>query len=116
MLEAVPWENPTYGISGGRLETWPRAELRTHPATESTGLEILRLRVRAPVPYPTDWVRDLRTGEDLPSLLELAQNVEVEVRAHAAVEQQRDLAARSRRAAEAWIAALEALRRAVGAG
>ena len=31
MLEAVPWENPTYGIADaireGRLETWPMVEL-----------------------------------------------------------------------------------------
>ena len=53
MLEAVPWENPTYGILGGLLETWSRAELRTHPATERAGLEILCLRMRAPVPHPT---------------------------------------------------------------
>ena len=53
MLEAVPWENPTYGILGGALETRPKAELRTHPATERAGLEILHLRVRAPVPHPT---------------------------------------------------------------
>ena len=26
-LEAVLWENPTYGILGGLLETWPMAEL-----------------------------------------------------------------------------------------
>ena len=53
LLEAVPWEDPTYGILGGRLETWSRAELRTHPATERAGLEILLLRMRAPVPHPT---------------------------------------------------------------
>ena len=54
LLEAVPWQSPTYGIlGGGRLEMWSRAELRTHPATERAGLEILRLRMRAPVPHPT---------------------------------------------------------------
>ena len=53
MLEAVLWENPTYGILGGRLETWLKAELSAHPATERAGLEILRLRVRAPAPAPT---------------------------------------------------------------
>ena len=39
MLEAVPWENPTYGILGGRLETWPMVERGTHLATERAGLE-----------------------------------------------------------------------------
>ena len=27
MLEAVPRGNPMYGISGGRMETWPVVEL-----------------------------------------------------------------------------------------
>ena len=35
------------------METWPKVELRPHPATERVRLESLRLKVRAPVPYPT---------------------------------------------------------------
>ena len=42
-----------YGISGGTLETWSRAELCSHLATERAGMETLRLRMRAPVSYPT---------------------------------------------------------------
>ena len=46
MLEAVPWENPTYGISGGLLETWSRAELRRNPPCNRKG--------RAGNPLPKD--------------------------------------------------------------
>ena len=95
MLEAVPWENPTYGILGraaGNVvyggTAHPLATERAGPdkppptdarasalpdnfreggwkrdlrwkceptsQTERTRLETLHLRVRAPVPYPTD--------------------------------------------------------------
>ena len=63
MLEAVPWENPTYGISGGAAGNLAYGGTVNPPRNRKGGLETLRLRVRAPVPYPTRARRGLLPGE-----------------------------------------------------
>ena len=53
MLEAVPWENPTYGILGRAAGNVAYGGTVNPPRNRKGGAGNLHLRVRAPALYPT---------------------------------------------------------------